>query len=108
MADPRHITPVEIRKQGGERLRIAWADGHVSVYSARRLRARCPCAQCVDEMSGERRVGEDEVDPDVAIAQVEPVGNYALQIRFSDGHGTGLYSFDHLRRICACGGCTAD
>jgi prepilin-type processing-associated H-X9-DG protein len=100
-------TPLEIRKQGGERLRVAWADGHASLYAARFLRARCPCASCVDEDTGARRVGEAQVGPEVAIAQVALVGNYAVQVRFSDGHGTGLYSFDYLRRLCGCGECAA-
>jgi DUF971 family protein len=104
-ADPRHATPTEVRKQGGARVRITWADGHASEYPAHYLRARCPCAACVDEDTGRRQVGEGDVRSDVAIEKLDLVGNYALQIRFSDGHATGLYSFDSLRRICGCGSC---
>ena len=103
--DPKRDTPVEIRKQGAERLRITWADGHAGEYPARYLRGRCPCARCVDEDTGRRVVGEAEVAADVGLAKLQLVGNYAVQIHFSDGHGTGLYAFDHLRRLCPCAEC---
>jgi DUF971 family protein len=38
---------------------------------------------------------------------VEPVGNYAIRIQWSDGHGSGIYSFEHLRKICPCDACSA-
>lgn len=102
--DLTRATPVEIRK-GRERLRVRWADGHESEYPARFLRGRCPCATCVDEDTGRRRVGEAEVPADVAIDGIELVGNYAVQVRFSDGHRTGIYSFDGLRELCPCAAC---
>jgi DUF971 family protein len=102
---PEATTPVEIRKKGGERLTIRWGDGHESVYLARTLRGRCPCAQCVSETTGMRLVTEEHVRPDVSIAAARPVGNYALHFDWSDGHTTGIYSFEYLRRICPCPGC---
>jgi DUF971 family protein len=101
-------TPVEIRKQGGERLRITWNDGHVSEHGAFGLRAACRCAHCVEETTGRRRIGEAEVDRAVRIASVRPVGSYAVQISFSDGHGSGIYSFDALRSLCDCESCRAE
>jgi DUF971 family protein len=50
-------------------------------------------------------VGEAQVAADLAIAKVALVGSYAVQVQFSDGHGTGLYSFDYLRAICPCPEC---
>ena len=103
---PDHrATPAEIRKKGGECVTIRWADGHVGAYEARYLRGRCPCAQCVSETSGERLVFEEHIDPGVAIAAARTVGNYALHFDWSDGHTTGIYSFDYLRRICPCAAC---
>jgi DUF971 family protein len=99
------VTPVEIRKKGGERLTIRWADGHESVYPARTLRGRCPCAQCVSETTGKRLVTEEHIDPRIHIVAARIVGNYALHFDWSDGHTTGIYSFDHLRRICPCPTC---
>ena len=98
-------TPAEIRKKGGQRITIRWTDGHESPFPARYLRGRCPCARCVDEDTGRRVVGEAEVAADVGLAKLQLVGNYAVQIHFSDGHGTGLYAFDHLRRLCPCAEC---
>jgi DUF971 family protein len=105
---PERTTPAEIRKKGGEQLTIRWADGHESVYPARALRGRCPCAQCVSETTGERLVFDEHVNPDVAIAAARLVGNYALHFSFTDGHTTGIYSFDYLRRICPCPACAGE
>ena len=102
---PEQTTPVELRKKGGERFTIRWADGHESVYPARTLRGRCPCAMCVSETTGERLVFEDHVDPGVTIQAARTVGHYALHFDWSDGHTTGIYSFDYLRRICPCALC---
>jgi DUF971 family protein len=104
-APEERATPAEIRKKGGERVTIRWADAHVSTYEARYLRGRCPCAQCVSETSGVRLVHEEHIDPSVAIAAARTVGNYALHFDWSDGHTTGIYSFDYLRRICPCAPC---
>jgi DUF971 family protein len=102
---PESVSPVEIRKKAGERITIRWADGHESVYPARALRGRCPCAQCVSETTGKRLVHEEHVDPGVHIVAARIVGNYALHFDWSDGHTTGIYSFDYLRRICPCQVC---
>jgi DUF971 family protein len=98
-------TPVEIRKKAGESMTIRWADEHASTFLARYLRGLCPCAQCVSETTGQRMVHEEHVRPDVAIAAARIVGNYALHFDWSDGHTTGIYSFDYLRRICPCPAC---
>ena len=100
--DRQATTPVEIRKRGGASLKITWADGHAGEYGAVYLRGHCPCAQCVDEMTGERRVGPLQIVPDVELVKVSPVGNYAVQLDWSDGHRTGIYSFDYLRSLCPC------
>jgi DUF971 family protein len=100
-------TPTEIRNQGKTRLRITWTDGHVSVFEAPFLRGSCPCASCVDEITGERRFGPQNATADVQISGLQLVGNYAVQIDWSDGHSTGIYSFDYLRWLCTCDSCTA-
>jgi DUF971 family protein len=103
--DEGRVTPAEIRKKAGERITIRWGDGHESVYPARYLRGRCPCAQCVSETTGERVVFEEHIPPEVAITAAKVVGNYALHFEFDDGHSTGIYSFDYMRRICPCDDC---
>jgi ATP-binding protein involved in chromosome partitioning len=78
---------------------ITWEDGKVARYPNRYLRSMCPCAQCVNEVTGERMIKVESIDPAVRILAVAPVGRYALHFQWSDGHGTGLYSFDTLRKL---------
>ncbi len=101
----QRATPAEIRKQGGSAIVIHWQDGHPSTYGARYLRGQCPCAQCVSEISGQRMVQEEHIPPEVGIETARTVGNYALHFSFTDGHTTGIYSFEYLRRICPCEDC---
>ena len=69
-------------------------------YEAARLRRLCPCAQCVNEFTGERVLKAEAVPDELNIEDVEIVGRYALNFRWSDGHDTGIYSFRYLREIC--------
>jgi DUF971 family protein len=97
--DPR-VVPVEIGPtEDGTELRIEWEDGVVSRYVPRYLRLLCPCAGCVDEMTGVRTLEPDAVDPDVYPTAIHYVGRYALQPVWSDGHSTGLYTFEYLREL---------
>lgn len=93
-------TPREVGPDAeGTRLRIAWEDGAESLYAPRDLRLRCPCAACVDELTGERILTPAAVPPDVHPLAIHYVGRYALRFEWSDGHGTGIYPFDYLRRL---------
>lgn len=126
---PAH-TPVEIGRASTHDVKIRWDDGHESVYPARELRLKCPCAACVDEMTGQTRL----TPPPVAAAEggaaanaagpsdkrtgggvitssiaetvhpvkIDLVGRYAIAIHWSDGHNTGIYTFDLLRKLCPC------
>ncbi len=105
--DRDRATPVEIRKKGGLELSIRWKDGHESCFEPASLRESCPCARCVDEITGERRHGAGQAPAGLEFRHAEVVGHYALQVEFSDGHGTGLYPFDLLRRLCGCADCRA-
>ena len=101
-----NFTPRDIEKVDDDALRIAWEDGHKSEYSFRFLRQNCPCAVCRDEWSGERLMDPERVPVDLKAGKAELVGNYALSFAFSDGHGTGIFSFEALRKLCACEDCT--
>jgi DUF971 family protein len=97
--DPRH-EPVEIGPTEDEaRLRITWKDGRVSEFVPRELRLLCPCAGCVDEMTGVRTLKRDMVDEGVYPTAIHYVGRYALQFVWSDGHSTGIYTYEYLREI---------
>ena len=86
-------------------LGIEWTDGHQGVYPVRFLRQQCPCAACVDEWTGERRLQSDDVPLLIMLQDAESVGRYALKFTFSDGHESGIYSFSLLRRLCQCDIC---
>ncbi len=66
--------------------------------AARELRLACPCAQCVDEISGRPILDHTGVPADVRPVHLALVGAYGLRIHWSDGHATGIYTFDFLRR----------
>jgi DUF971 family protein len=94
------VEPREIMQESDAALRVTWADGRACQYSAARLRRLCPCAQCVNEFTGERVLKAETIPEDLRIEDVEIVGRYALTFRWSDGHDTGIYSFRYLREIC--------
>jgi len=97
--------PAEITQPSPSGVRILWKDGHESVYIGYALRVGCRCAQCVDEMTGQQRLREASISPEVSPLAIDPVGRYALRFRWSDGHSTGIYTFEHLRELCPCPTC---
>ncbi|HEX8843033.1 MAG TPA: DUF971 domain-containing protein [Pyrinomonadaceae bacterium] len=94
------IEPREIEQEGDAGLRIAWADGHECHYRASELRRACPCAQCVNEWTGERVLKPEAISDQLSIEDLSIVGRYALNFRWSDRHETGIYSFRYLRELC--------
>ena len=98
-------TPLRLNLKKDEKLEIDWQNGQRSVYPISYLRTMCPCASC-------RAVREEKqakksllnilpgnfADP-LKVISAELVGNYALQIEWSDKHGSGIYSFQYLREI---------
>lgn len=90
-------TPRVIVRSDPALIDIEWSDGHRTRYSAAELRGLCPCAHCVDELSGIRRHDPATVPADLVHEDVRMVGNYAITLRFSDGHHTGIYPFRLLR-----------
>jgi DUF971 family protein len=112
--DPRK-KPVGIRVHvsTGQGVEIDWADGHASRYGFPYLRDNCPCALCNDEREKKANSGSASATlpmfkPRVSAKSAAAVGNYAVQIEFSDGHATGIFSFEHLREICPCDSCARD
>lgn len=80
---------------------IVWSPQRCLRYPFKLLRCECPCAACVNEFTGERLLNPENVPETVAPLAVEFSGNYALKIQWSDGHATGLYSWDLLDRLGA-------
>jgi DUF971 family protein len=83
---------------GGNTLRITWDDGIVSTLPIPYLRAWCPCAAC--QGHGVEVRFQENVGDDVRASELHEIGAYALGIRFSDGHDSGLFSWTWLRQIC--------
>ena len=63
------------------------------------------CASCVEEFTGVHKVAPGSIPAGLERVRVAPVGNYALQFEWSDGHKTGIYAFDYLRALCPCPQC---
>ena len=91
------IQPRVITKSDPTRLVIEWDDGHRTEYSTPELRGLCPCAACVNELTGQRMHDPKSVPADLETREVSLVGHYAVTIAFSDGHSTGIFPFAFLR-----------
>jgi ATP-binding protein involved in chromosome partitioning len=84
---------------------LTWEDGHQTVYPARDLRLRCRCASCIEEMTGRPLLDPKKVPDSVRARAIRLVGQYAINIDWSDGHSTGIYNFRDLRAGCPCAVC---
>jgi DUF971 family protein len=112
------VTPDKVRVllTEGKGLEIDWADGHKSAWSFAWLRNGCPCATCNEERKLEgRKPGQPKAKPADLLPMYAPpakpasahaVGRYALQFNWLDGHSSGIYSWEYLRRQCQCQECT--
>jgi DUF971 family protein len=107
-------TAVKIHVKTGTGVDITWADGHFSHYEFTYLRDQCPCAMCNDERAKKEAMPSANLLSSPLLPMYKPkpraqgatqVGNYAVQISFSDGHSTGIFSYDYLRTLCPCEEC---
>jgi DUF971 family protein len=94
MIEPTHIT-----EENDSEISIRWSDERETKYDAVQLRRSCPCAGCIDEWTGEKRLLDENVPEDLNFSHISIVGRYALNFHFSDGHETGIYSFKYLREL---------
>lgn len=114
-------TPLKINLKKDEKLEITWSDGKVCTYTISLLRTMCPCALCRNIREGDKGEKKPAAAPaaepgkkrtmglsvlpgnftkPLAATGAELVGNYALQIHWTDEHSSGIYSFAYLRSIC--------
>ena len=113
---------VEVHVSTGEGVDVVWSDGHRSHYDFPYLREQCPCALCDDERKKKAAApfaaetgavagmgaSLPMYKPKARARAARAVGQYALQIEFTDGHSTGIYSFGYLREICPCEACARE
>jgi DUF971 family protein len=101
--DPR-LKCVAVRSPRGARTtEIDWGDGHKGIYPHAILRGYCPCAGCQGH-SGTIAFVETG-DSAQELEDIRPVGNYALELKWFDGHASGIYSYPFLRALCRCDAC---
>lgn len=99
-----HPVPLRIHR-ADDALTITWAEDHVGRYPARDLRLACQCAVCQEEMTGRPLLDPAAVPMDVRPLRVALVGAYAIRVDWSDGHGTGLFTYQYLFSLCPCERC---
>ena len=104
--DPEMMRPTDIQQIGGE-LAIKWDDGGESFISLEQLRRCCPCASCkgeTDILGNVYKNPEAPLSPKAfELKRVVTVGGYGIQPAWADGHATGIFSFDYLKRIAGYG-----
>lgn len=93
-------SPQNIRAIRSESLlEIKWSDGRSERLPFRYVRGECRCAACVDEITGVRILDVNTIPDEIHPKSMVLSGNYALKIRWSDGHSTGLYTWEFLATI---------
>ncbi len=93
------IEPRQIVEESDSEISINWSDDTETIFNAADLRRRCPCAGCVNEWTGEKILKADSIQDDLSFSSISIVGRYALSFNFSDGHDTGIYSFQYLKEL---------
>jgi len=103
------MRPTQIKQTSATELFVRWDDGHESVYLLQYLRDECPCASCRGETVLLRTYAPVKLPVmtpgKYELKDIQVVGNYAIQIYWVDGHQTGIYSWEYLRRLCPCDEC---
>lgn len=93
------IEPTRIIEESNREVLITWLDEAETSLFAPELRRACPCASCVNEWTGEKMLKDDKIPDDLTFSDMNTVGRYALNFRFSDGHDTGIFTYKFLREL---------
>jgi DUF971 family protein len=102
--DPRTKCVAVRSPRGAKTSEIDWGDGHKGVYPHVLLRGYCPCAGCQGHSGTVKFIETNETQQE--LEDISTVGNYALQLKWFDGHDSGLYSYKYLRALCRCAECS--
>lgn len=82
-----------------ENIILRWSDGEETLVSNFDLRFSCKCAVCVEEMSGKQILKKEDIRPDIKAEAIQPLGNYAISIKWNDGHNSGIYPYKNINAI---------
>lgn len=106
-----HLSPREIKRNGSSGMRISWGDGMIQELSSDTLRRQCPCAEC-RELRGDGshakpltpkkkalKVIQNSLEQELTLLEIWAVGQYAIGLRWADGHDSGIYTFEYLRGL---------
>ncbi len=83
----------------GRGIVVQWPSGEEQEIHPADLRRRCRCAQCINEMTGEPRLDPSSVSDDIYPDSIDPMGNYAVAVSWSDGHNSSIYPYDQLAEM---------
>ncbi|HZY69012.1 MAG TPA: DUF971 domain-containing protein [Devosia sp.] len=94
--DPEAVPTEAVVSRGGRDLRLTWANGEAAVLPSETLRLRCRCAWCTRDRIESRFPA---AFPAVAVTRIDPLGGYAVNLGFSDGHARGIFPWVYLRDL---------
>ena len=102
--------PVDVEVDREHGLTLVWPDGHTSRYGLADLRAGCPCAHCRTLRTAGRPSWPTSpgTADQLRVEGAEFAGSYGLQLRWNDGHQTGIFTWELLRRWCGCPRCAPE
>ena len=95
-----YLIPKSVTRHSPNELKVIWSDNKEYIYNLQSLRYYCQCALCKHEITREKLIKLEDIPEDINLVKVEVVGNYALSFYWSDGHSTGIYSYEYLRKLC--------
>ena len=93
------MTAIARAQESDSEITINWSDETASNFNAPQLRKSCPCAGCINEWTGEKILKPEMISDDLSFTSIGIVGRYALNFKFSDGHETGIFSFQYLKQL---------
>jgi len=99
------MKPTKIQRSGEHGISVTWNDGHIGHYLLQALRDNCPCATCNESREQGSAILPVYEEGKYQLSAIKQVGQYAIQIKWQDGHDTGIYTFQFLRSLCTCDTC---
>jgi Mrp family chromosome partitioning ATPase/DUF971 family protein len=82
-----------------EKITFTWSEGNTSEVNHRELRLSCACALCIDEKTGVKILKPEMVNKSIQALEITPIGNYAVGIKWNDGHTSGIYPYKKIREL---------